>query len=641
MANGPGDGIGHVDIVCIEVDVEGHEEEASTDRGCPCRLVDPVRSEIRFAVRITPDRLAQSLELATSDVGEIDSVRTGGRLLVEVRRNLGSFGERLGELDRQLDAIVHVYASDWYKWDDVDGSHAGMFTLVLGHVDVLDRCHGEIECCSHDRVGLTDEGHIGAVVVRVGGDVDHRHCVVIEGTDDLVDNCLVSAVTEIRYTLYKLHTRRSPGDHLKDASCRSDLCTVVANDSTLIMAALQTVVHGAETLVLGPDTDDAITVIEDGAVAITDGRVVESGSTASIVREYPPENAEFELDATGKTVVPGFVDSHTHAVYAGDRADEFEARLSGVSYQELLAEGGGILRTVNAVCSATVEQLRDRLLDRLDIMLAHGATMVEVKSGYGLDVESELKMLRAVEAADRSHPVDLVPTFLGAHAVPQGEDQSAYVEQVVDEQIPAVLDAGLAEFGDVFCDEGAFSLDESRTVLEAVAEAGLGVKIHADEFARLGGAELAAELGATSADHLLQSTAADARTLGEHGVVPTLLPGTAFTLGVEYADAQQFIDAGAWPAIASDFNPNCHLSSMVATIHFACHGMGMTPGVAIRGATSEGARALDRADEYGRLQPGAVGDLVVADVPSHVHLAYQFGVNPIETVIKGGERVHG
>lgn len=407
------------------------------------------------------------------------------------------------------------------------------------------------------------------------------------------------------------------------------------------MTEAQTVVHAAATLVVGPDPIDALEVVTDGAVAIGDGRVLASGPSDEVTREYPPENADLAIDASGKTVLPGFVDAHTHAVFAGDRADEFEARLRGVSYQELLADGGGILRTVDAVRQASVAELRDGLLAVLDTMAAHGATCVEVKSGYGLTVESERRMLEAIAGADATHPVDLVATFLGAHAVPVGTDPDAYVEQVVDEQLPAVAEAGLAEFADVFCDVGAFTLEQSRTVLEAAADAGFSLKIHADEFERLGGAMLAAELGATSADHLLRSTEGDIHALVEGEVVPTLLPGTAFTLGVDYADPAPFIDAGVWPALASDFNPSCYLPSMMTTIQLACHGMGMTPAAAIRGATVEGARAIDRAATTGHLKPGAKGDLVIADVPSYVHLAYRYGMNHVETVLKGGSPIHG
>lgn len=401
----------------------------------------------------------------------------------------------------------------------------------------------------------------------------------------------------------------------------------------------QLVVHGSAELVRKPAAD-GLDVVEDGAVAVEDGTIVAAGETDTVCREHPPENAETAIDATGRVVVPGFVDSHTHAVFAGDRSDEFEARLEGADYQDILAEGGGIHRTVRATRDAELETLVDNLLAVLDTMLAHGATTVEVKSGYGLDVATERKQLEAVAIADERHPIDLVSTFLGAHAVPEGQDRESYVESVIDEQLPAVVDEGLAEYVDVFCDEGAFTLAEARQVLTAGQEAGLGVKIHAEEFARLGGAQLAAELGAISADHLLQATDEDAAALAEAGVVPTLLPGTAFTLGVPYADADRFVDAGATPAIASDFNPNCHSPSMVATIQLASHGMGMAPDRAIAGATSAAAAALDRPGR-GRLDVGAPADLLVLDVPHRRHLAYSFGVNPVETVVKEGTRVHG
>lgn len=406
------------------------------------------------------------------------------------------------------------------------------------------------------------------------------------------------------------------------------------------MAESLTVIHGATELIVGEGTDEPLEVVDDGAVAIEDGTVAEVGPSDQVTRHYPPENADTAVDASERVVVPGFVDSHTHAVYAGDRSDEFVARLTGVEYQQLLAEGGGILRTVRAVRGADEADLRDRLLDVLDTMLAHGATTVEVKSGYGLGVEAECKMLRAIRAADERHPVDLVPTFLGAHAVPPETDREAYVDEVIDEQLPAVVADGLATYCDVFCDEGAFTRAESERILRAARDRGLELKIHAEEFARLGGSTLAAELEATSADHLLMATDEDARALDDAGVVPTLLPGTAFTLGVEYADHERFLEAGTSPAIASDFNPNCHSPSIVMTIQLAAHGMGMTPDLALRAATREAARAVDR-PAHGHLKPGAAGDVAILEVPDRVHLAYTFGVNPVETVIKGGEVVHG
>ena len=417
------------------------------------------------------------------------------------------------------------------------------------------------------------------------------------------------------------------------------------------VSELDTVVHDAAEVVLGPvdgETGSAdggsgvgLDRYDDGAVAIVDGVVASVGSADDVIREYPPENATTAIDATGRSVVPGFVDSHTHAAFAGDRSDEYAARLRGADYQEILADGGGILRTVRAVREASEAQLATNLEAHLDVALAHGSTTVEVKSGYGLDRESELRLLAAIERASRSHPVDVVATFMGAHAVPEDLDAEAYTERVIDEQLPAVADQGVATFCDVFCEEDVFTPDQSRRVLEAGREHGLTPKIHAEEFAHTGGARVAAEVGATSADHLLQATDEDARVLAEAGVVATLLPAAAFSLGVEYADPGHFFDAGATVALASDFNPNCHTQSMGFTIALACAKMRMSPEEALLAATHGGAHALGLDDGTGTLQPGAPGDLVVLDGPSHVHVPYSFGVNRVDTVLTGGERVHG
>ncbi|AUX08173.1 imidazolonepropionase [Halalkaliarchaeum desulfuricum] len=422
-----------------------------------------------------------------------------------------------------------------------------------------------------------------------------------------------------------------------------------------------TIVYDAAELVVGPANDvsggvDAVSVtIEEGsvldtrsdaAVVIEDGEVAEIGASDELVRQYPIENAATAVDAAERCVLPGFVDAHTHALFVGDRSDEFEAKLRGQTYQEILAEGGGILRTVRNVRDASEEKLRNRLLDHLDVMLAHGTTTVEVKSGYGLNTETELKMLSAIAGGDDGHPVDVVPTFMGAHAIPEGADADDYVDAVVDDQLPAVADQGIAQFCDVFCEEDVFTLEQSRRVLEAGAEHGLTPKIHADEFERLGGTRLAAELGAASADHLLQSTDWDVRALLEAGVTPVLLPGTAFGLGEGYPDLEPYRKRGAVPAVATDFNPNCHAPSPGFAATLACVGMGMTPGEAILGITERGAAAIDRnrasdgaAGTAGTLTVGAPGDLVVIDGPSHRHLPYNFGVNVVETVLKSGEPV--
>jgi imidazolonepropionase len=380
-------------------------------------------------------------------------------------------------------------------------------------------------------------------------------------------------------------------------------------------------------------------IYEDAAVAIEDGEVVRVGASGPVTREFPPENAAYAVDATGKSVIPGFVDPHTHALFAGDRSDEFEAKLRGKTYQEILEDGGGILRTVGATREASDEQLLDHLLGQLDTMLAHGTTTVEIKSGYGLDAETELRMLDIIDRADDRHAVDVVPTFMGAHAVPEGREADDYVAEVVDDQIPAVESQGIAQFCDVFCEEGVFDVDQSRRVLAAGKDAGLTPKVHAEELTHLGGTRLAAEVGAASADHLLHSTEEDIAALVDADVVPVLLPGTAFGLGAEYADARAFLDAGADVAIATDFNPNCYSQSMGFAASLSCVEMGMTPAESLRAATTNAAAALDLPASVGTLREGAPGDLAILDAPSHVHVPYNFGVNAVDTVLKGGEVV--
>jgi imidazolonepropionase len=399
------------------------------------------------------------------------------------------------------------------------------------------------------------------------------------------------------------------------------------------------VVHDASQVGTPTDEDEMVT-FRDAAVAIKDGVVTAIGPTEEVTRDHPPENATDAVDATGRTVLPGFVDPHTHAAFAGDRADEFTAKLAGEDYQDILAEGGGILRTVRATRDASRDQLVENLLAQLDVMLAHGTTTAEVKSGYGLDVETEVKMLEAIDEAAGRHPIDVVPTFMGAHAVPEDTATDEYVDRVVEEQLPVVAKHDLAEFCDVFCEAGVFSVDHSRRVLEAGVEQGLKPKIHADEFERLGGSQLAADIGATSADHLLQSTEADITALGEANVTPVLLPGTAFSLATDYADAPAFEAADIPVAIATDFNPNCYSQSMEFTIELACNGMRMTPSSAVRSATVTAASAIDRTDGLGTLREGSPGDLVVADVPDYQHLPYNFGVQNVQTVVKNGEVVH-
>lgn len=402
---------------------------------------------------------------------------------------------------------------------------------------------------------------------------------------------------------------------------------------------MKTIVHDATEVVTYAD-HNRIETVADASVVIEDGTIIAVGPADNIRRKHPTENADETVEATGQAVVPGLIDPHTHAVFAGERSDEFEAKLRGKSYNEILEEGGGIIRTVRATREADTEMLVENLLDQLDVLLAHGTTTVEVKTGYGLNVETELKILRAIEIADNSHPIDLVATFLGAHAVPEEHDTESYIEDVINRQIPAVAETGIADFCDVFCEKGIFDVEQSRRILDAGRSHGMKPKVHAEELSHLGGTQLAADVGATSADHLLYSTREDIRALKNAGVSPVLLPGTAFGLGADYADARMFLDVGVPVALATDFNPNCYSQSMPFAMSLACVEMGMTPSQALGSATRNAALAIDRDDGTGTLKPGSPGDLVVLSGPSYVYLAYQFGVNPVDCVVKNG-RVYG
>jgi imidazolonepropionase len=401
----------------------------------------------------------------------------------------------------------------------------------------------------------------------------------------------------------------------------------------------------------GPPSDPNTVLhrIEDGAVAVADGTVVGIGPTDELVRDYSPTAATDQIDASGKSVIPGFVDSHTHAVFAGDRSDEFADKLRGKSYQAIMDEGGGILRTVRATRQASEDTLLADLLNRLDRMLASGATTVEVKSGYGLNSETERRILDVICSASEIHPVRVVPTFMGAHAVPDEFDSAhAYIDHVLDEQLPEI--ANRAVFCDVFCESDVFSVEDSRRLLEQAADAGFVPKVHAEEFEHFGGSQLAADIDAVSADHLLQATTEDAAALSSAGVVPTLLPGTAFALGTDYADPRRFLRAGSEIAVASDFNPNCYASGMSFAATLASVGMGLSPAESIRACSYGGGLALGANDDRvpdsvvppgtGTLQTGAPGDMLVLDAPSFAHVPYRFDEPTVESAIVGGEIVY-
>jgi imidazolonepropionase len=384
-----------------------------------------------------------------------------------------------------------------------------------------------------------------------------------------------------------------------------------------------------------------IKAITDGAVACTGATIVAVGVTADVRRDVAIDGRTRVVDGRGRSLVPGFVDAHTHVVFAGNRREELQRRLSGASYAEIAAAGGGILSTVRATRAASEADLADETTPRLAEMLAAGTTTCEAKSGYGLETGTELRMLRVIGRLNGTQPIELVATFMGAHEVPpdyRGR-QAAYVRLVISEMLPEA--ARLAEWCDVFCDRGFFTPDESQAILEAGRRAGLKPRLHADELAATGGAELAAAVGARSADHLVHVTPAGIGALARAGVIATLLPSAAFFLKLgRFAPARDLIAAGVPVAIASDVNPGGGLSpSIPFAMALACFGMGLTFEEALVGATINGAASLDRHDRIGSLEPGKQFDAVLIDGPA-INLL-RVNAPTIAAVIKKGVLVSG
>jgi imidazolonepropionase len=378
--------------------------------------------------------------------------------------------------------------------------------------------------------------------------------------------------------------------------------------------------------------------IENATLAARDGRIVFVGSAAKAEQVVRPAPAATIIDAAGYAVVPGFVDAHTHVVYMGDRRNELRRRLAGATYAQIAAEGGGILSTVAATRAANVEELVEATKPRLAEMLRTGTTTAEAKSGYGLTLESEIRMLEAIVRLSVSQPIELSPTFMGAHGVPVGYPggQEAYVRHLCEDMIPEVSRRGLAEWCDVFCERGVFTPDESAAILDAGRRAGLKSRIHANELGSTGGAAVAARLGVTSADHLVFLEDAEIEALAATGVVATVLPAAAFYLKLgRFAPARQLIDAGAAVAIASDVNPGGGLSpSIPFAMSLACFAMRLTFEEALVAATLHGALSLGRADRVGSLEVGKQCDAVIVNGAA-VELL-RAGLSPVRTVIKRG-----
>lgn len=379
-------------------------------------------------------------------------------------------------------------------------------------------------------------------------------------------------------------------------------------------------------------------IIEDGAVAIENGVITAVGKTESVCAKKE-RHMKTVIDASGKAVLPGFVDPHTHLVFAGYRPDEFAWRLRGDQYLDILQRGGGILNTVRATRAATHEELVQSATRRLDGLLSYGVTTVEGKSGYGLDRETEIKQLEVMASLNTTHPVDIVPTFLGAHAVPEAYRgrEDAFIHMMIRDVLPEVCDRGLARFCDVFCEKGVFSVSQSRRLLEAALAAGLKAKLHADEMTSLGGAELAADLGAVSADHLLKASDAGIGQLARSGVVAVLLPATAFCLREPYARARFMIDRGCAVALATDLNPGSAFTESIPLIMaLATLYMGMTIEEAVSAITINAAAAVGLADRIGSLDVGKKGDLVLLEFPAYRYLPYHTATNCVESVVKDG-----
>jgi imidazolonepropionase len=384
-------------------------------------------------------------------------------------------------------------------------------------------------------------------------------------------------------------------------------------------------------------------IIRQGALAARRGKIVWVGPTTELLNAVRPMAFSRLIDAYGKTVMPGFVDPHTHLVFAGSRENEFAMRIQGMTYQEIAAGGGGINATVAATRKATKQELKIGARKSLNRMLSLGTTTVEAKSGYGLDLETELKMLEVIRELNEEGPMTVIPTFMGAHEIPPEFRQTpeAYVDLVITRMIPEVAERKLARFCDVFCETGVFSVEQSERIFRAANNVGLEPRVHADELTDLGGAAMSARIQARTADHLLFASDEGIRLLAEAGVIAVLLPGTAYFLHLDrYARARDMIAAGVPVALATDFNPgSCMTESMPLILNMACTQMRMLPAEAITASTINAAWGIGEEDCVGSLEVGKQADILILDAPNHEHLCYHFGVNLVEAVVKNGKVV--
>ncbi|KOP79634.1 imidazolonepropionase [Cytobacillus solani] len=398
----------------------------------------------------------------------------------------------------------------------------------------------------------------------------------------------------------------------------------------------------------GPRSKEAMSelgIIEDGSLWLEDGKIQAVGTTKDLNERYSAKAHEAEIvDAAGHLVTPGLVDPHTHVVYGGSREREFEMRLEGATYMEIMNAGGGIHATTRMTREATEEELFEQTSRRLDSFLQHGVTTVEGKSGYGMNLETELKQLRMMKRLQEAHTIDLVPTFMGAHAVPpefKGKED-AFVDHIINDMLPVVAEETLAEFNDVFCEMGVYTPEQSERILEAGKKLGLTPKIHADEIEPYGGAELAAKVGAISAEHLLKASDEGIKAMAEAGTIACLLPATALYLREGAAAGRKMVDGGVAVAISTDCNPGSSpTTSMPLVMNLACISMRLTPAEALTAATYNAACAINRQDLVGSLETGKQADIVLWNVKNYQELQYLFGVNHVKKVWKKGVQVVG
>lgn len=426
---------------------------------------------------------------------------------------------------------------------------------------------------------------------------------------------------------------------MKNLIIKNDPLEDNGNNNIIIYNASQVVTCSGFAGKRGREMND-LHVIEGGTVVVTDGRI---SHVLHAGEPLPVDEAGYTvIDATGKALLPGFVDPHTHFVFGGYREEEFSWRMRGDSYMEIMNRGGGIVNTTKATREASEDELFEVGRRRLDAMLRLGITTVEGKSGYGLDRDTEMKQLRVMRRLNEAHPADIVSTFMGAHATPaewKGREDE-FIDFNIREMFPLVAKEGLAEFADIFCEKDVFTIEQSRRYLQAAREQGFKLKIHADEIVQFGGAELAGELHCISADHLLQASDAGIRAMADAGVVATLLPLTAFSLRETFARGREMIDAGCMVALATDLNPGSSFSASVPLLFaLACIYMKLSPEEAVTAFTINSAAAIDRADRIGSIDVGKQGDLVLLQFPSYKFLPYHVGMNIVDTVIKQGEVV--